>query len=333
MTDTEKPAVIDALTAAEHGKLWATYMGNTMSKCVLSYFLKHVEDGEIEQIVRHGLHLSEQFVERIKEILVKDHIPIPVGFTEEDVNLDAPRLFLDEFYPHYMKYAAKAGMSIYGIAVPIMTRKDVRDFFTTCMSSTIELINEINDHLSKKGDLIKPPVIPKPKKVDFLKKQSYLKGFLGNIRPIQALEIAHFYDNIQNNATSKAVLIGFSQVAKRKQVKDFLDIGIGISEKHIEAFNQILHQNNLDCPIRFEHMVTHSTITPFSDKLMVAHKLDMFAMRIRTYGNSMAVNARHDLAALYAKFILEVGAYAEDGARILIDHGWLEQPPQAADSD
>jgi len=29
----------------------------------------------------------------------------------------------------------------------------------------------------------------------------------------------------------------------------------------------------------------------------------------------------------------EIGAYAEDGANIMIDNGWLEQPPGAADRD
>jgi hypothetical protein len=28
-----------------------------------------------------------------------------------------------------------------------------------------------------------------------------------------------------------------------------------------------------------------------------------------------------------------VGDYVEDGANILIDHGWMEQPPQAVDRE
>ena len=32
------------LTSAEQGKLWACYIGNTMSVCVLTYMLKHVDD-------------------------------------------------------------------------------------------------------------------------------------------------------------------------------------------------------------------------------------------------------------------------------------------------
>jgi hypothetical protein len=31
--------------------------------------------------------------------------------------------------------------------------------------------------------------------------------------------------------------------------------------------------------------------------------------------------------------LAEVGQYAEDGANLLIKHGWMEQPPQSVDSN
>lgn len=63
-----------------------------------------------------------------KEIFEKENFPVPKGFTEEDVNLNAPRLFEDEYYVHYLKYAAKAGMSIYNVGIPLVYRKDVNEF-------------------------------------------------------------------------------------------------------------------------------------------------------------------------------------------------------------
>lgn len=35
-------------TAIELGKLWATYLGNSMSNRILSYFLKNVEDEHVK---------------------------------------------------------------------------------------------------------------------------------------------------------------------------------------------------------------------------------------------------------------------------------------------
>jgi hypothetical protein len=116
--------------------------------------------------------------------------------------------------------------------------------------------------------------------VDFVKKQSYLNGFFCNVRPLQSLEITHLYDNIQNNATSKALIIGFSQTAKLKQVREFFVRGKEISNKHIETLSQLLHKDDLPSLPLLDHLVTNSTFAPFSDKLMIAHKLDMFSMRI-----------------------------------------------------
>lgn len=321
------------LTAAEAGKLWATYMGNSMAVRVLSYMTAKCQDQQIKEVVDMALGLSERFVATVKGILEKEEFPVPVGFTEADVRVDAPRLFEDEFYLHYLKYTGKAGLSLYAIALPIMTRPDIRSFFGDVARSTVQLIEKVSMVMNAKGMMTKPPVIPYPPKVDFVKKQSYFNGFFGDVRPLQALEITHLFDNIENNATSKAVLIGFGQTAESQQVRDFFARGKELAHRHFEIFSHLLHKEDLPSPSGMESLVTQSTFAPFSDKLMLFHKLDMFAMRIRSYGNSLAVCARHDIAAKYARLLVEVGNYTEDGANIMIDNGWMEQPPEAMNRD
>ena len=103
---SKKTSVKEKLTAPEMGKLWATYMGNSMSSYILSYFLEHVEDPDIKKLLQHAKGLTEEFQSNVKDIFTKENVPIPYGFTQEDVNLGAPKLFEDEFYVHYLKYAA-----------------------------------------------------------------------------------------------------------------------------------------------------------------------------------------------------------------------------------
>lgn len=330
--DTIKP-FNDKLTSAEMGKLWATYTGNTLAKCILSYYLQHIDDQDIKRVVENALNLSAAFVENIKEIFVQENFPIPMGFMDEDVNSDAPRLFSDEFYLHYLKYTSKAGMSIYSMAIPIMTREDIRDFFINTLNSTVNLLTEVNNLLMAKGFYIKPPQIPTPEKVDFIKKQNYLNGFFGDIRPLHALEIAHLYDTIENNLTSKALLIGFSQVAENETIREFFIRGKEMTNKHIEISSQQLHKENLPSPPLLDHLVSESTISPFSDKLMLAHKIEMFSMKIRSAGNAASLNGRRDLGGMYAKFLTDIGLYVQNGANIMIDQGWMEQPPKAIDRD
>ncbi|MGV2794776.1 DUF3231 family protein, partial [Clostridium perfringens] len=95
------------------GKLWATYVGNTMGKCVLGYFLQHVDDKEIKENLQYALGLCKEYIQTIETIFKQADFPVPVGFTDDDVNLEAPRLYEDDFYLHYLQYLGKAGVSIY----------------------------------------------------------------------------------------------------------------------------------------------------------------------------------------------------------------------------
>lgn len=324
---------ISNLTSAEMGKLWTTFIGNTMGKCVLSYYLEHAEDKDIIKVLEYALGLCETYIQDIKTIFNQENFPIPVGFTDEDVNLGAPRLFNDEFYLYYLQYIGRAGMSIYSTAIPLVTRTDISDFFVKSLSDTVKLMVDVKNILKSKGLLMNAPAMPNPKEVDFVNKQSFLNGYLGDVRPLHGLEIAHLYENINNDVTSKALITGFSQVAKHEKVRKFFERGRNINKKHIEMLSKKLNEDNLPSPALLDHFVTSSTIPPFSDKLMVFHKMDMFSMKIREYANGASLNGRRDIGSLYARCLMDVSLYVEDGANILIDHGWMEQPPIAVDRD
>jgi hypothetical protein len=170
-----------------------------------------------------------------------------------------------------------------------------------------------------------------PKRVDFIKKENYLNGFFGEVRELHALEITHLYDNIENNITSKALLTAFSQVAKNKKIRSFFLRGKEITDREVQHFQDKLHKENLPFPSQIDHLVTDSTFSPLSDKIMLFHKVDMFAIKIRSFANSMAVNGRRDIGLMYTKCLTEVTLFVEDGAKMMIENGWMEQPPKAID--
>ena len=51
-------------------------------------------------------------------------------------------------------------------------------------------------------------------------------------------------------------------------------------------------------------------------------------MKIRSYANGASLNGRRDIGAMYAKFLMDISLYVEDGVEIMIDHGWMEKPPE-----
>jgi len=321
------------LTSVEMAKLWATYFGNSMSTQILSYFLQNCEDEYIKTLLENGLALSKDFMQRIEKLFKAKDFPIPIGFTKDDVNLGAPRLFEDAFYVHYLKYAAKAGLSIYAVAVPLVMKEDIREFFVYANQCTIILLGQINNVLYEKKLIAKPPIIPTPQGPDFITNQDYLKGFIGDVRPLHALEITHLYDNIENNTTSKALLLGFYQNVQDEKIKALFKRGLDMTDKSVKQYMEKLHVENLPAPSYIDHLVTTSTYSPFSDKIMLFHKVDMFAMKIRSFGNSLAVNGRRDLSMLYGRTLINIGLFVDDGANILIDKGWMESPPQAFERD
>ena len=322
-----------SLTTFEMGKLWATYLGNSMSIQILGYFLQHCDDEDIRLLLENGLALSKDFTQRIEGFFNKGNFPIPLGFTKDDVNLGAPRLYEDEFYAHYLKYAAKAGMSLYAVAVPLVMREDTREFFIYCNQCTTILLGQINNVLMKKKLIAKPPIIPTPEGILKVDKQSYLNGFLGEVRPLQALEIIHLWDNIENNTTSKALLLGFYQIVKDQNIKALFKRGLNMTDRAVKQYKEKLHIEQIHSPAYLDHLVTTSTYPPFSDRIMLFHKVDMFAMKIRAFGNSLAVTARRDIDMLYIRTLVNIGLFVDDGMNILIDKGWFESPPTAYERD
>jgi hypothetical protein len=319
------------LTSPEMASLWTAYLNDTMAICVIEYMLEKVEDTEIKPVFEFALSLAGQHIQAITGILNEEKFPLPFGFTDNDVNLSAPRLFSDTFWLIYLNEMAIHGLTGYNVALTTATRSDIREYYTKCMSSSMELYHRTTDVLLSKGIFSRPPYISTPPNADYVKKQSFISGWFGDRRPLNAIEISNIFFNLKKDIVSRALQMGFSQVAKAQEVREYMVRGVNITFKHIEIFSSILHENDLPSPIRWDSEVTNSNISPFSDKLMMYHAMVLIATAVGFYGAGMAVCMRTDIALQYQRIITETQKYAEDGINIMIDKSWMEQPPQADD--
>lgn len=316
------------LTSAEISSLWSAFLGDSMTVCVLKYFLQHIEDLEIKSLLNFALERSQEHIEIIEDIFITEGIPVPQGFTESDMNLRAKRLFSDKFYLYYLKQMAKGGLVSNGRIVSNIYRSDILSYFSKCLTTSLELNNKVTEVLLEKGLAIRPPYIQYHKEVEFAQKQSFIWEGLGK-RPITGLEATTLYANIQTNQLGSSLAVGFSQVAQSKKVKDFFIRGREISLKHIRVFSDYLTQNYLPIPMAFDQEVTDSKEAPFSDKLMTYHFNMMIVAGIANYGAAISESQRSDFAVDYSRLIGEVLKYEEDGVNIMIANQWLEQPPLA----
>lgn len=317
------------LTATELGSLWTQYQNDSLAACVLSHFLQNVDDEDIRAVLQLALHTSQNNISQISAILVSSGYLIPAGYTADDLNLKAGRLFLDSFYLHYLKHMSRLGLAAYTFALSLSARADARNFYQNCILSSLEIDKKVTDLMLMKGIFIRSPYIPPAKEIEFTKDVSYFGSIWGDKRYLNAIEISNLYANLQNNIMGETLITAFAQVVKTEAVRNYLLQGREIASKHAGLFTNALTESDLPASSLINTLITTSTDSPFSDKLILFHTTVLISAGLGNYGLSMSTSQRIDLTIDYARLMAEVGLYAKDGANLLIRNKWLEEPPQA----
>nr|WP_263324596.1 DUF3231 family protein [Neobacillus sp. Marseille-Q6967] len=321
------------LTSSEISALWGCYMGDSMSSCVLRYFLNTEEDEDIKALVKYALGLTEEHLAFISKLFQNEKFPIPHGFTDDDVDVSAPKLFSDIFILFYLKQMGSSGMGAYSLALGSSSRIDIREFFNHNLKTTAELYNKATTLSASKGLLIRPPYIQYPETAEFVQKEGWVNGLFGDRRPLNVSEITHLHLNTITNTLGKTMMIGFSQVSKSKEVKKLFIRGRDISIKHVEVLSSLLRDDYVPAPEIWDTAVTNSTTAPFSDKLMLFHTVSLAQLGIGNYGMAMSASSRRDLAANYMRLNAEAGTFADDCAELLIQNEWFEKMPGVVERD
>jgi len=79
--------------------------------------------------------------------------------------------------------------------------------------------------------------------------------------------------------------------------------------------------------------VMDTTSSPFSDKLMMFHVGFLFSTALVYYGTGFASSPRRDLTPHYLSAIADDALVGNDWMELMIDQGWLAQPPLAQDRE
>jgi hypothetical protein len=308
-------------------------MNDMMIMFVIKQFLNTVTDAEIRSILENAHSLSSNNIDQMRQIFITETMPVPHGFSEEDVNIKAPSLFSDVFYLNYIQNMSKIVMNAYTLALANVFREDIRQYYKDCLASTAELFDQTSQTMLLKGVMVRSPHILIPKEIEFVQKQSFFTGWFGERRRLHALEIGNLFFNIQRNALGKSLLLGFSQVSKSNDVRNYLIRGKNIVSKHIEIFSSVLTGIDFNTPMIWDAEPTSYNDYIYSDKLIMFHTTTLISTGITHYATGLATSTRDDISAHYVRFIAEIADYVKDGANIMIDNGWLEQPPVSIDRE
>ncbi|WP_058307079.1 DUF3231 family protein [Gracilibacillus massiliensis] len=319
------------LTAPEMANLWSQYQNDTMAICMYKYMLEHVEDKSIRRVLQFALKTAQRHVPIIKDYFIEEKFPVPHGYTEKDVNLKAPRLFEETLCLTYTYVMSVNGLAGYAAALTTNVRRDLRDYFVECQNETMELFNNSLDVLLEKGIVSRPPIISPADSVHFIEKQAFMEGLLGGNRPLSCIEISHLFWDLKKVELSRAFTMAFAQVSKSKEAKKYLLRGSKMYAKHIEILQSVLALEELPFPKSISSEITNSTISPFSDRLMMYHKSFLGGTTISFYGTAIGTSQRADLILHYTRLASEMAKYMEDGMNIMIENNWMEEPPLCDD--
>ena len=195
----------------------------------------------------------------------------------------------------------------------------------------MELFNKSLDLLLEKGIVSRPPFINPTDSYMFIEKQSFMDKVTKKNRPLNCIEINNVFWDLKKIQLSKALIMGFSQVAKSKEVSKYLWRGVEIYSKHIEVLESLLSAENLSTSKSEEAEITNSTIAPFSDRLAMYHESLLGSTTIGFYGTAIGTSERADVTITFARLLAEMAKFLEDGLDIMIENKWVEQPPLADD--
>ena len=164
------------LTSAEMASLWDAYISYTHTICILKYFKEKAEDQEVVEILNSVNQSLDNSKKKLVAIFQQEKMPVPAGFSEQDVDVNAPRLFSDTFSLMYVKNLARVMLTSCALMFTVSTRKDIRELFRELFKEGTSLFDKVSDVMLAKGIYIRPPFIEPPKKNDFVESKDYLSG-------------------------------------------------------------------------------------------------------------------------------------------------------------
>lgn len=318
------------LTTPEITALWTTYIQNSATVCFYKHFLQHVQDLEIKPIVEEAIGLEHSYIKKIENIFIEERFPIPKGFSDKDIDLSAPALFTDLFALSFVYRVGQMTVPNYATILTKIARTDVVELFDECMRTRTDLYKKSLYLMLSKGIYDRPPKISYPKEVEYVQnQQSLLDTWFGDKKSLNSLELGEIFYTVERNYIGVLLLMGLIQVMKDKEIKDYLLKGKKLAEKQIDTFNKILRKEEQLGTIPVSLEVTDSTVSPFSNKLITFLISSTTASGIYLTAYSMATSMRKDLVTHYILLMAEITNYGGEGLELMINRGWMEQPPHA----
>ena len=326
-------ALTNPLSASEVGTLWLTYQEKTLILRILEYFYETGDDRRAKNIVGGLWESLNSYVLELEQLFQEQGMVKPVGFTKEDVNLEAPKLYDNGFDVMFVRILKEVSMGMYTMNMNMAYNKKVMKIYEGLTSTSQRIYMLATEYLLEKGILSLPPKATMPKTTEFIKSKKYQSGFnpFAEKRALNDIEVGILHHAIESNNVGLQLITGFAQCAKTPEVKAYFVKGMELCKKQIKMFEGILLDSNIHFSATSGSTVTTSTVPPFSEKLMMhcIYLLNGFSITGNAFGTFFTL--RNDISMKNALIAKDIFFYGQEGMEIKIKHGWFEEPPQMED--
>ncbi|WP_306461665.1 DUF3231 family protein [Robertmurraya kyonggiensis] len=156
-----------------------------------------------------------------------------------------------------------------------------------------------------------------------------IENLIGDKRPLNITEISNLFFNSKKTGFVRSLSLAFSQVVKKDDVRKFMLKNVKLAGQDAESFNAKLLEDHLPIPEKWDNEIEASTISPFSDKLMMFHCAFLVNTALSYYGASLGSSLRTDVVLMYKQVFnhaMQAGALCYN---IMVKHGWMEKLPEA----
>src|SRR5699024_6119921 len=172
-------------------------------------------------------------VEELHTMIQAEGAAVPIGFTQEDVNLDAPRLYENGFDIMFSRVLKKISLSMYALHITTSYREDIVKLYMDIIDISKTYYNCFTQYLLEEGLLPRPNYISMPKSVGYITDKNYLKGtnIFDNKRALNTVEFSYLYQTIEVNVTGMQLMTSFAQCAKHQEVQKYFTKGKELSKE------------------------------------------------------------------------------------------------------
>jgi hypothetical protein len=310
-----------------------TYISISARLLITDLFKDKTIDKEAQNILAAYILEAQAIKDKIANIFVTEKAVIPMGFDERDVIREAPPLYDDIFNIIFLRQMMKLSFGLSAVYTAMSYKKEVRELFKLNYDVTYKYFVMTSDYLLGKGVLTRPPYVTMPTTVEFIEDKNYMTGLniFSSKRSLNTIEVGFINETIEDNIFSMQLMTGFAQVARENEVKKYFIRGKELGKKVITEFSDVLLQSDIQAPSGWAGKATDSTAPTFSDKLMMylVSLISSATIGVSAVGTSFSM--RSDLHLKLVITAKNAFDFAKEGGLIMIEHKWMEEPPQMED--